>query len=145
MKKYFSHVLTLLSVIVLIFSFIIPTASAQIYNIQTKTSSDSSQQTVFTGAGTNTTINTAADGKTKITDSAGKTTADYQAAPLVTVPTNSKDTPNTGLTLTPGAGGTYTLLAPIETFFPGGTVDVKGAGLGGYLNGLYRAGIAIAT
>ena len=48
-------------------------------------------------------------------------------------------------TLTPGAGGTYTLLAPIPTFFPGGTVDVKGGGLGGYLNGLYRAGIAVAT
>jgi hypothetical protein len=41
--------------------------------------------------------------------------------------------------------GIYTLLAPIPAFFPGGTVDVKGAGLGGYLNGLYKAGIAIAT
>ncbi len=47
--------------------------------------------------------------------------------------------------LVPGAGGTYTLLAPIGTFFPDGKVDVAGGGLGGYLNGLYRAGIAIAT
>ncbi len=45
----------------------------------------------------------------------------------------------------PAAGGSYVLLAPIKTFFPTGSVDVKGAGLGGYLNGLYRAGIAVAT
>ena len=44
-----------------------------------------------------------------------------------------------------GAPDKYTLLARIDTFFPGGTIDVKGGGLGGYLNGLYRAGIAVAT
>ena len=42
-------------------------------------------------------------------------------------------------------GKVYTLLAPIETFFPGGTVDIAGKGLSGYLDGLYKAGIAIAT
>ena len=45
----------------------------------------------------------------------------------------------------PGGPDKYTLLAPIGTFFPGGSIDIKGGGLGGYLNGLYRAGIAIAT
>lgn len=42
-------------------------------------------------------------------------------------------------------GKVYTLLAPIETFFPGGTIDIAGKGLSGYLDGLYKAGIAIAT
>lgn len=42
-------------------------------------------------------------------------------------------------------GKIYTLLAPIDTFFPGGTIDIAGGGLSGYLNGLYKAGIAIAT
>jgi hypothetical protein len=65
--------------------------------------------------------------------------------PVVTVPTTNSSQSNSGITLTPGAGGTYTLLAPIPTFFPEGKIDVKGGGLGGYLNGLYRAGIAVAT
>ena len=65
--------------------------------------------------------------------------------PVVTLPASSQTNPNSGFTLIPGAGGIYTLLAPIGTFFPGGSIDIKGGGLGGYLNGLYRAGIAIAT
>ncbi len=50
-----------------------------------------------------------------------------------------------GITFSPGAGGTYKLLAPIGTFFPNGEVDVKGGGLSGYLQTLYKIGIAIAT
>jgi len=53
--------------------------------------------------------------------------------------------PSTGLTLVPAAGGVYTLLAPIPTFFPDGKIDIKGKGLSGYLEGLYRVGVAIAT
>ncbi len=78
------------------------------------------------------------------TFSISKTSAEG-GAPVVTVPTSSSKAPSSGFTLVPGAGGTYTLLAPIGTFFPDGKVDVAGGGLGGYLNGLYRAGIAIAT
>jgi hypothetical protein len=86
-----------------------------------------------------------------------------QAAPVVTVPTSGSNSsaapagtpasgssapaaaPSSGLTGIPAAGGTYTLLARIDAFWPNGTVDVKGGGLSGYLQGLYRAGIAIAT
>jgi hypothetical protein len=69
------------------------------------------------------------------------------AANVVTIPSSSAPAaaPSSGLTGIPAAGGTYTLLARIDAFWPNGTVDVKGGGLSGYLQGLYRAGIAIAT
>ena len=64
---------------------------------------------------------------------------------VVTLPTPTQSNQDSGIKTTPGGPDKYTLLARIDTFFPGGTIDVKGGGLGGYLNGLYRAGIAIAT
>ncbi len=50
-----------------------------------------------------------------------------------------------GITFIPGAGGVYTLLAPVKTFFPTGKINIKDEGLAGYLNGIYRIGIAVAT
>ncbi|MDQ5911884.1 MAG: hypothetical protein QG568_97, partial [Patescibacteria group bacterium] len=71
--------------------------------------------------------------------------------PVVTIPStsqspqqSSQQTSQNSTSNTSG-GLSYTLLAPIKTFFPSGSVNISDGGLGVYLNNMYRIGIAVAT